>query len=477
MWERREKASMDTAGMNDLQKLKSRAALASILASAALTAGKFVAGILSGSLALMSEALHGLVDVGATMLTYFAIRAADKPADDEHHYGHAKIEAVAALIETGLLILLSMAVLFEASRRILAAAPPEIDATWLTFGVLIVSIIVDFVRWRSLAKVAEKTKSDALAADALHFSSDLVASSLVLAGLVATVYGFKDGDAVAAIGVSVFVGIAGYRLGRRTIDTLVDKAPDGIADDMRAIALDVSGVASVEALRLRRAGPAILGEISVAVSRTLPADRIMAIKAEVTRAIEEKHPEAALTVTANLRVLTDETVLERVLMAAARRRLPIHHITIQEIGGVKSVGLDLELDARMLLADAHEIASELESAIRDELGPEIEVDTHIEPMEIAELSGRDAPSATIAKVEDAIRRLAEQDGSVTRIHDVRVRETISGLVVNYHCRVDGALTVAQVHIAVDRIDRRLQGEMQGIARVIGHAEPLRAPNS
>lgn len=459
--------------MDDLQKMKSRAALASILASTALTAGKFVAALLSGSLALMSEALHGLLDVGATMLTYFAIRAADKPADDEHHYGHAKIEAVAALIETGLLILLSIAVLFEAGRRFATDQPPEVHATWLTFGVLIVSIVVDFVRWRSLERISKLTKSDALAADALHFSSDLVASSLVLAGLIATVYGFKDGDTIAAVGVSIFVGIAGYRLGRRTIDTLVDKAPDGIADDIRAIAETVSGVARVEELRLRRAGPEILGEISIAVPRTMAGDRIMAIKDEVARKISDTHPDTALTVTANLRVLSDESVLERVLMAAARRRLPIHHITIQEIDGVKSVGVDLELDARMSLAKAHDIASGLEAAIRDEIGQSIEVDTHIEPMEVEELTGRDAPHETVEGIRAALKRLAAENDRVLDIHDVRVRETAAGLVVNYHCIVDGARSVAEVHTDVDRIDRRLQHEMEGLARVIGHAEPDR----
>lgn len=460
--------------MNDVQKLKSRAALASILASAGLTLGKFVAALMSGSLALMSEALHGILDVGATTLTYFAIRAADKPADEEHHYGHAKIEAVAALVETALLILLALAVLVEAARRIIAAEPPEVEATWVAFAVLIVSIVVDFVRWRSLARIAAQTKSDALAADALHFSSDLVASALVLAGLVATGLGFKDGDALAAVGVSVFVGIAGYRLGRRTIDTLVDKAPDGIADDIREIAENVSGVAEVEELRLRRAGPAILGEISIAVPRTLPGDRIMAIKAEVAGAIAAKHPEAALTVTANLRVLSDETVLERVLMAAARRRLPIHHITIQEIGGVKSIGVDLELDARMSHGEAHEIATALEAAIRDELGPEIEVDTHIEPMEVEELAGRDADAETTRRITQALTRLAREEGQISDVHNVRVRETPSGLVVNYHCRVDPARTVAEVHVEVDRIDRRLQAEMPELVRVIGHAEPLRS---
>ena len=460
--------------MEDHGKLKTQAAFASILASAALTAGKFVAGLLSGSLALMSEALHGLLDVGATLLTFFAVKAADKPADDEHHYGHAKIEAVAALIETGLLMALSAAVLFEAARRLIVAEPPLVDANWLTYGVLGVSIIVDLVRWRSLAAVAEKTKSDALAADALHFSSDLVASALVLAGLLATDFGFKDGDALAAIGVSLFVGVAGYRLGRRTIDTLIDKAPDGLAEDIRAATLGVSGVAAVEELRLRRAGPAIFGEISIAVARTLSPDRIMAIKASVSTEIARRHPEASLTVTANVRVLSDETVLERVLMAAARRRLAIHHITIQEVNGVKSIGLDLELDARLPLAEAHETASALEAAIREELGPDVEVDTHIEPREIEELTGQDAPAAVTNRVANALARIATQSGGVSQVHNVRVRETASGLVVHYHCRVNPARTVADVHADVDLVDRRLQAEMPDVARIIGHAEPTRA---
>lgn len=460
--------------MEDHAKIKSQAALASIVASVALTAGKFVAGLLSGSLALMSEALHGLLDVGATLLTFFAVKAADRPADDEHHYGHAKIEAVAALVETGLLMALSAGVLFEAARRLLAAEAPMVDATWLTYGVLGVSIVVDLVRWRSLAAVAAQTKSDALAADALHFSSDLVASSLVLAGLVATDFGFKDGDALAAIGVSLFVAIAGYRLGRRTIDTLIDKAPDGIAEDVRAAALSVSGVAAVEALRLRRAGPAVLGELSIAVARTLSPDRIMAIKAEVAEAIAKRCPEASLTVTANVRMLSDETVLERVLMAAARRRLAVHHITIQEVNGTKSIGLDLELDARMPLAEAHETASALEAAIRDELGADVEVDTHIEPMEIEELEGRDAAPAVVSRVAEALTRIAAQSGAVGEVHDVRVRETAAGLVVHYHCRVDPARTVADVHADVDRIDRKAQAELPEVARIVGHAEPVKS---
>lgn len=459
--------------MNDIAQRKSRAALASVLASAGLTIGKLIAGLLSGSLALISEALHSLLDTGATIITLFAVRAADQPADDEHHYGHGKIEAVAALAETGLLIVLSLGVLFEAGRRLLSGAAAHVDATWLTYGVLVVSILVDVVRWRSLSKIAEETKSDALAADALHFSSDLVASSLVLAGLIATSFGFMQGDTLAAVGVSVFIAIAGWRLGRRTIDTLVDKAPEGIAQSIRDRVAEIPGVVEVEELRLRAAGPLVIGELSVGVSRTLPVERIMAIKEHISADIAALHPEASITITANTRVLDDESVIERVLMAAAHKRLPIHHITVQEIGGVKSIGLDLEVDGRMAHGAAHEIATMLEHAIREELGDDIEVDTHIEPMEIAELEGRDAAPADARRIEAALERIAARDVAVTDVHDVRVRATDRGLVVNYHCRVDPTLSVAHVHAEVDKIDRRLLAQMPDVTRVIGHAEPRR----
>ena len=196
--------------MTDTGNLKQTAALGSIGASVAVTLLKFAAGLVSGSLALLSEAAHGLVDVGATILTYFAIREADKPADDTHHYGHAKIEAVAALAQTGVLIALAIGVLVEAVRRLTGEAH-VVEAGPIIFAVLIISIIIDFVRWRGLARVAAATHSHALGADALHFSSDLVSSLLVLAGLGATRLGFAQGDSAAAVGVALFIAVAGWR--------------------------------------------------------------------------------------------------------------------------------------------------------------------------------------------------------------------------------------------------------------------------
>jgi cation diffusion facilitator family transporter len=458
--------------MTDAAQVKEKAAFWSIVASGLLTLGKLVAGLLSGSLALLSEAGHGLLDTGATIITYFAVKAADKPADDEHHYGHGKIEAVAALIETGLLLGLAAFVLWEAIRRLMGE-PAIVEATPLAFAVLIISIAVDFFRYRALAKVAKEHKSDALAADALHFSSDLVSSTLVLIGLGATWFGFHQADTLAAIGVAVFIAIAGYKLGRRTIDTLVDTAPEGVAEHLRTLAAGTPGIVSVDSVRVRPAGAQIFGELTISVARTLPLDRVVGIKSKLLESIEQAYPGSVLTVTANGRALDEETVLERVLLIAAKRRVPVHHVTVQQIGERLSVSLDIEVDGRMSLGAAHKIASRFEAAIRDELGPDTEVETHIEPLVVANLAGRDVDGALTDRVKLSLARHAHEVGAIVDVHNVRVRQTDHGLVVNYHCRVDPGLDVTSVHDKVDQIEQRARADLPEIARIVSHTEPVR----
>jgi cation diffusion facilitator family transporter len=457
--------------MNDHSALKERAALASVAASATLTIGKLVAGLLSGSLALMSEAVHNVLDTGATIVTWFAIRASGRPADDEHHYGHGKVEAVAALAETGFLIVLAVAVLIEAVRRFIGAEEAHVDASWLVFAVLIISIVVDLVRWRSLKEIAETTKSDALAADALHFSSDLFASICVLLGLVAARFGYAQGDTLAAVAVAIFIGIAGYRLGRRTIDTLVDVAPAGLTERVRAAVLATPGVVAIESVRLRPVGAEVYGEIGIGVPRTMPLEQVANVRNAVMSAIAKATPEVVATVSANPIALDDESVLERVLLISARRRLAVHHITIQEINGVRSVSLDIELDGAMQHGKAHDIATALEEAIERELGAGIEVETHIEPMIVDELAGQDIEPAQTAAIEAALVAAANEGGQMTNVHNVRVRQTSNGLVANYHCHVDPHQSVEAVHDVVDQVDRRLRRAFPMITRVVGHAEP------
>lgn len=460
----------DTTESPSLEARKLAAARASIAASALLTAAKLGAGLWSGSLSLLSEAGHAAVDTGATVLTYFAVREAEKPADAEHHYGHGKIESLAALVETGFLFGLALFVVGEAFRR-LGDPDVAVETGWPVFLVLGGSIAVDFARSRRLSRIAKESGSEALAADALHFSSDLVSSALVLIGLGATHFGFARGDALAAFGVALFIAVAGFRLGRRTIATLLDTAPRGLASRLEDVIGHTPGVIGVEALRLRMVGNRVIGEAIIGVARSLRVEQAARIKEAAAAAIAAEAPGARITVAAEPRALDDEAVIERIQLVAARRHLPVHRIVTQQIGERLSIGLDLEVDGAMPLARAHAVATAFESGIRDEFGADVEIDTHIEPLPPHMAPGRDVPAAVLRAIEDALARQCDGRSEVFGVHDVRARETGGGLVVNYHCRVDAALSVAAAHDAVDEIERRVRERFPAILRIAGHAEP------
>jgi len=454
-----------------MQSLKERVALSSIAISAGLAAAKAVVGITSGSLAILSEAGHSLIDLIATIITYFAVRISGKPADEEHHYGHGKVESVAALAATSLLFMLAAYVFWEAGARLFAGDGHAVEATLAAFVVIAVSIVVDFFRARLLYRVANATSSQALEADALHFGSDMWSSLAVLVGLGGVALGFAWADAVAAAIVAVFICIAGWRLGRRTIDTLTDTAPTGAAERIAAAARGVRGVVGVDRVRVRPAGNNVFAEVAVAVSRTLPLERVAQVEQDVSKAIRADMPDSEVTVISIPRALSDETVTERIMVIARNRALAVHHVTVHHLRDKLAVSLDLEVDGSLPLRRAHEIADALEQAISDDLGGEVEVETHIEPLQSDPISGRDAPEKLQQEIAGALAALVDKKSAVRDIHDVRVRETSDRLVVNFHCRADPLLSVEAVHRAVDDLERRLCEVRSDVRRAIGHAEP------
>ena len=459
-----------------ISQQKERAALVSIAVKVSLTLAKFVAALSSGSLALLSEAGNNLGDVATTLMSFYSIRAAAQPADEDHQFGHGKVEAVSALIQTGFLFALALFILIEAVSRLVSGGS-EVDPNPFAFAILSISIFVDFARWISLRRIAKATQSDALAADALNFATDIVASCLALLGLLASKYGFRNGDAIAAVGVATFVGVAGFDLGRKTISTLVDAAPKGMSEPLRKIIQNVPGVMSVETLRLRPIGAAIYGEAAVRVSRSLSIDRFGAMKRSIKQAISRVYADVSIVITAEPVALDDETVVERILHIANRRHVPIHHVTVQTLGERKSVSFDAEFDGRLSLGQAHELVTALEYAVSDELGDGFEIESHIEPLELSELDGRDTDEAVYAKVLAALVQRAPEGGALSEIHDVRVRQTEAGLVVNYHCLCDPKLSVSAVHTHVDELDHKVKRDFASISRIVGHAEPLRVPTS
>jgi cation diffusion facilitator family transporter len=456
-----------------MQHEKEQVALTSIAASAALTIAKGIVGFSTGSLAILSEAAHSLIDLGAATMTYIAVRISGKPADEEHHYGHGKVESVSALGETALLFLLSGMVIWEAGKRLLEHEQHVVVATYWAFGVMAASVVVDFFRARALSRTAKKTQSQALEADALHFSSDLWSSLAVLVGLAGVHFGLAWADSGAAILVAVLVCSAGWRLGRRTIETLTDTAPVGAAEKITSIAENVPGVVAVEQVRARGVGDKTFIDMTVAVSRTLPLDRVSAIKGAVESALSRQMPGAESIVTTDPVALDSETVLDRVMVIARNRALAVHHVTVHTIQDRLAIALDLEVDGKLSLAAAHELADGLEEAIATELGTGVEVETHIEPLQPEDASGREAPPERVLAVQTALAELAVQDRALRNIHDVRVRETDDGEIVNFHCHVDPEMSVQTVHEKVDALEHALKQHSSLIKRVIGHAEPIR----
>jgi cation diffusion facilitator family transporter len=448
--------------------VKSRVAAISIFASAGMATAKFVVGIAIGSLALISEALHSSVDVIATVVTWMVVRVSDLPADKEHHYGHGKLESLSALGVIAMLYVLAGGILVESYNRLHEGAPPP-TLSAIPFIVLLLDIAVNFWRARALQRAAHETRSQALAADALHFGSDVLGSVAVIIGLALSGLGYAWGDTAAAVGVAIMIAMLGLRLARSTVETLVDRAPEGASEKATAAIRAVPGVVGVERLRVRMVGSTHFIDAIVQVPRTYPIDRVEEIKRKAQAAVAKTLEDADLTFTAVPVARDNESVRERIMVIARNSGLAVHHVTVHDLGGKLTVSIDLEVDGDMALTAAHDIAQGLERSIR-EFGEDVEVDTHIEPLEPELPHGTDAAPARVEAIRAALSRFAT-DGAIHDIHSVRVRDTDAGEIVNFHCRAAPSMSVIKVHENVDEIERALRRAFPTVKRVISHAEP------
>jgi divalent metal cation (Fe/Co/Zn/Cd) transporter len=290
----------------------------------------------------------------------------------------------------------------------------------------------------------------------------------VLSGL-----GYAWGDSAAAIGVAVMISILGLRLGRSTIETLLDRAPDGVSEQAANAIRAVPGVVGVQRLRARMVGATHFIDATVQVPRSFPIDRVEAIKQRAQEAVTRAIGDADLTFTAVPVARDNESVRERIMVIARNSGLAVHHVTVHDLGGRLTVSIDLEVDGDMQLAAAHDIAHGLERDIREDFGWDVEVDTHIEPLEPELPVGTDAAPERVETIRTSLARFAA-DGAIHDIHNVRVRETDAGEIVNFHCRAAPSMSVIRVHENVDAIERALRRAFPSIKRVISHAEPPRA---
>ncbi|MFQ5927413.1 MAG: cation diffusion facilitator family transporter, partial [Terriglobia bacterium] len=355
------------------QREKKAVALASVVAAFFLVTLKAVVGVSTHSLGVLSEAAHSGLDLVAASVTYFSVRISGKPADAEHQYGHGKFENFSAFLETGLLLVTCAWIVWEAVGRLLYPDRVHVEPTVWAFGVMALSIVIDRFRARALGRVARKYRSQALEADALHFRTDVWSSSVVIVGLGLVVAAerfelawLRAADPIAALAVAGIVIYISVRLGKRTVDVLLDAAPAGLRTAVAPAATGVEGVLSVERVRTRRAGNRDFVDVTIAVSRALPFERVHAISDAVEAAVCRRIPKADVVVHMEPRAATTESLFDGIRAVAARHNLSVHDLSAHEMAdgsqGARRlvVDLHLEVDASLSLQQAHALATRLE---------------------------------------------------------------------------------------------------------------------
>ena len=357
-----------------------RTALVSVLAAATLVGIKLATGLATGSLGLISEALHSGIDLVAALLTFFAVGVAIRPADAGHQYGHGKAEHLAALAEASILALASFVIVAFALLRLTGVSEERVVVTWYAFVVVGVVIAIDAGRTVISARTARRYHSEALRSNAIHFGSDLAGTTAVLAGLVGAAAGYPNADSLAGLFVAGLVLIAAGRLMRRNVDVLMDRAP---ADALEAARLAIAAVeprVSLRRLRLRQAAGRHFADVVIGVSPGAAVGQGHAAADAVEDAVQRALPESDVVV--HVEPVEEAELRERALAAAlgVPRVREVHNVTVLAGGGKTEISLHLKLPGDVPLDDAHAVATAVEQAIVAAV-PEVDsVQTHLEPL-------------------------------------------------------------------------------------------------
>ena len=473
--------------MNDIlldkvEREKRFVALSSVIAAVFLTTMKIVVGLLTRSLGILAEASHSGLDLIAAGVTYFAVRASGRPPDPEHNYGHGKVENLSAMIETLLLLGTCAWIVYEAIQR-LFFKEVSIEVTYWSFIVMAVSIIIDFTRSRALMRIAKKHNSQALEADALHFSTDVWSSAVVILGLIAVLIGQKfvtnsptlahwlhHADAIAALGVSAIVVYISIQLGRRTINGLLDSAPKGISSDIEREVKRVPGVAGIKRLRVRQSGPATFVDITLSAPRTASFEEAHSIATTAEAAIQRLLPRSDVMVHIDPIVDDDKSLVERVRSVAARNGMNVHSLQAHDVGGHMSLDMHAEVPDNLTVAEAHSRITKLENALKFE-SPELDsIIIHIEPMGDKEVRHPASP-ASLKEVQDEVKKLSVKLPLVMDCHDISIFHYGNELSVSFHCTLAPNLPIGEAHELTIEMENLLRERFSQLRRVIIHVEP------
>jgi len=440
--------------------------LGSLAIGVALVVAKLVVGVLTGSLGILSEAAHSFLDLAASGFTLVAVRTSHKPADTEHPYGHGRTENLAAFAEGILLLITAAFIAFEAIRR-LAEGGSTVNPAGYAFGLLMVTLVIEAGRAGILRRVGRLASSEAMLADATNRLSDVLATLGVIAGLIGVRMGFTWADSVAALLVAGIVARAAGQLAWRSGDILIDRAPAGAEKQLRDAIRDVDGVREVRSVRVRRSGPNMIGDASIATGRMLSVEAAGALVNAVKTHARSVLPGLDLAVAVEGQAQQSDLV-ERIHAAAARNGgvRDLHNVTVErEADGSLHLTMHARLPGDQTLATASGTSRRLERSIRAELPEVTRIDIHLEPMEPEVVPGEDVTSRR-AQLAARMREIVEAHPEVRRCLDVELSDRNNRIYAHVVAEVSGEISLEHAHEIESQLEETIRREIPEVHEVV-----------
>ena len=459
-----------------INREKNGAALLSVLAIIFLTLVKAGVAILTGSLGLLAEAAHSLMDLVAAGVTFFAVRISGRPADSSHTYGHGKFENLSALVEVLLLLFACGGIVYEAIQRLFFKTVPVEASPW-SFLVMGIAVAINIVLARRLRRVAKKYDSQALEAEGLDFLNDVWSSTVVILSLLLVMAGEKfqiiwlaKADSIAGVVVAMLIANSVLRLGRRAVGELLDEVPDNLQDEIRQAA-KLPGVEEVRQVRVRRSGSQYFADLTLAVSRSTSSVTAHEITDQVEKAIQANLPGANVLVHIEPVQTEDEQLTEALHALGERFGLGVHHIHITEVHGKQILTVHLDIEEGLQLEEAHSQASAFEKAVSETFPAFEQVWTHLEPVQRQANNPVEAAFYHNKKIERLILELPRNMGIDCDIHEITLLKEKECLNISFHCMLHGDISIENAHELSERMEAVLREKLPNVEAVLIHMEP------
>ena len=456
---------------------KNGAALLSVLAIIFLTLVKAGVAILTGSLGLLAEAAHSLMDLVAAGVTFFAVRISGRPADSSHTYGHGKFENLSALVEVLLLLFACAGIIYEAIQRLFFKTVPVQASPW-SFLVMGIAVVVNIILARHLRRVAKKYNSQALEAEGLDFLNDVWSSAVVILSLLLVMAAenynipwLAKADSIAGVVVAALITNSVLRLGRRAVGELLDEVPENFQDEIMQVAR-LTGVEEVRQVRVRRSGSQYFADLTLDVSRSTSSEHAHQITDLVEKAVQDLLPGASVLVHIEPVQAEDEQLTEALHALGERFGLGVHHIHITEVHGRQILTVHLDIEEGLQLEEAHTQASAFEKAVAEAFPTFERVWTHLEPVQRQTSHPNEAAFTHDKKIEQIILELPQVTGIPCKIHEINLLMEKGCLNISFHCMLQGDISIQNAHELSERMEAALRGEISNVETVLIHMEPL-----